>query len=57
MSLDTIFAHDKRKKELCSQHGIRVIYFTNLSGYNYFDKLITSEDELLKEIKNGQGLL
>ena len=52
-SIDEVFEYDKQKRDMCNRHGIRILYFTNLFGYNYFDKLITSEEELLKEIKNG----
>ena len=56
-SIDEVFEYDKQKRDMCNRHGIRILYFTNLSVYNYFDKLITSEEELLKEIKNGKELL
>lgn len=52
-TLDEIYARDIEKKHMCENHNIRLLYFTNLKGYDYFDKLITSEDELLKEIQNG----
>lgn len=56
-SIDEVFEKDKLKKKICEEHNIRVLYFTKLKGYNYFDKLFTSEDELLKEITNGKKLL
>ena len=51
-TLDEIYAHDMKKKQMCQDNNIRLLYFTNLSGYNYFDRLITSEEELMKEIIN-----
>lgn len=42
---------DKIKKELCENHGIKVIYYANYS-YNFPYKVITNKTELLNTINN-----
>ena len=40
---------DFLKYELCAEHNIKIIYFSN-KKYNYFKKVITEENELIKAI-------
>ena len=37
---------DKRKNELCSENGIKILYYSNIDGYD----CITDKNELLKQI-------
>ena len=43
---------DKNKKELCEEHGIKILYFTH-EDYKLFlgELLIKSTNELLRKIK------
>jgi very-short-patch-repair endonuclease len=41
---------DKKKKELCEKHGIKIFYYSNC-GIEYPYKVYEDLDELLKEIK------
>jgi len=43
---------DKTKKELCENHGIKIIYYANYT-YDFPYKVITDETELLKKINDG----
>lgn len=45
---------DKLKKKLCEEHGIRIIYYSNL-GIDYPYHVFTDKEELLKEIINEQS--
>ena len=44
---------DAQKKKLCKEHGIKIIYFTELKKYDSFlgEKLVKDENNLLVEIK------
>lgn len=42
---------DEIKKELCEKHNIKLLYYANYS-YNFPYKVITNENELLKNISN-----
>lgn len=43
---------DKVKRKLCKEHGIKLLYFSNL-GIDYPYEVIEDEDKLIKEIKNA----
>ena len=54
-NIEDIVKRDKRKKQLCNEHGIKVLYYTNLTGeLEYFEPVIRDKEKLLTEIKNGQ---
>ena len=42
---------DKKKRELCEQHGIKIFYYSNL-GIDYPYKVYEDFDEMLKAIKD-----
>jgi len=42
---------DKLKKDLCLEHNIRILYYAK-KEFEFFDKLYTNKDELLKVILN-----
>ena len=48
--LEVLQERDKRKKELCEQHGIRMLYYSNI-GIEYPYEVITNINELLNKIK------
>lgn len=53
-NIEDIVRRDKRKKQLCNEHGIKVLYYTNLTGeLEYFEPVIRDKEKLLTEIKNG----
>lgn len=43
---------DKTKKKQCEDHGIKILYYTELKQYQYFmgEELIKTEDKLLENI-------
>lgn len=43
--------NDNKKYELCQQHGIKIIYFTNFNIQNYNHELITDLENLLNKLK------
>jgi hypothetical protein len=45
-----IIIRDKRKKQLCNEHNVRLLYF---SDKQYEDNIITDENKLLEEIKKN----
>lgn len=45
---------DELKKKLCEEHGIRIIYYSNL-GIDYPYQVFEDKEELLKEIINEQS--
>ncbi len=47
-SLNIIKNRDIKKKKLCEEHGIKLLYFSNKQ---YEDNVITDENKLLEEIK------
>jgi len=47
--LEIIQERDKLKKQLCEEHGIKVLYYSNLD-IEYPYHVFTSKEELLKEI-------
>ena len=54
-NIEDIVRRDKRKKQLCEENGIRVLYYTSLTGdLEYFDPVIRDKTKLLTEIKNGR---
>lgn len=54
-NIEDIVRRDKRKKQLCEENGIRVLYYTSLSGdLEYFDPVIRDKTKLLTEIRNGR---
>ena len=52
--LDIIQKRDRLKKKLCDEHGIRIIYYSNL-GIDYPYQVFEDKEELLKEIINEQS--
>ena len=50
---EVIQERDERKRRLCQENGIRLLYYSNL-GIDYPYKVYEDFDELLKEIK-GEG--
>ena len=46
----SIIIRDKRKKQLCNEHNVRLLYF---SDKQYEDNIITDENKLLEEIKKN----
>ena len=48
--LKLIQDRDKRKKELCKEHGVEVIYFSNL-GIDYPYEVIEDEKKLLEKLE------
>lgn len=42
---------DNRKKELCEEHELKLLYYSNIKNLKYPYKVITSESKMLKEIK------
>ena len=46
--LNYIKDRDKKKKELCEKHGIRIVYFSNEI---YTEDIIIDKNKLLKEIR------
>ena len=54
-NIEDIVRRDKRKKQLCEENGIKVLYYTSLTGnLEYFDPVIRDKTKLLTEIKNGR---
>lgn len=49
--LDYIQSLDKRKLTLCQEHGIQIIYYSNLKTITPHYSIITNTDQLLLEIK------
>lgn len=43
----TILGRDKRKKQLCEEHGVKLLYFADKQ---YEDNVITNEQKLIEEI-------
>ena len=45
---------DKKKKQLCEENGIKLLYYTNIEGFTEFlgEELIKDEEKLLEKIKN-----
>ena len=45
---------DKKKKQLCKENGIKLLYYTNIEGFSEFlgEELIKDEEKLLEKIKN-----
>ena len=52
--LDAIQERDKLKKQLCEEHGIKILYFSNL-GIDYPYEVFEDKEKLLEEI-NGNKL-
>lgn len=55
--LKTIVLRDQNKKKLCEEHGIKVIYFSNMTkvlgeDFKYPYDVIEDIDELIRIIKN-----
>ena len=51
--LKDIMERDSLKKKLCDEHGVRILYYSNLKiRYPYY--VIQSMDELLQTIINGE---
>lgn len=50
---------DSEKLKLCKEHGIKLLYFSNLKEYDTFlgEKIYHSPEELLEEIKNSKVLV
>lgn len=50
---ETIINRDKKKKLLCEENGIKMLYYTNLKCFNEFlgEKLIKDKGDLLNAIK------
>jgi len=46
---DYRMANDEKKLKLCSEHGVKLLYFSNFKEKNIY----TKENDLLKEIYNG----
>lgn len=46
----SLVERDKLKKNLCEEHNVKIIYYSNLD-IQYPYKVITQEAELIKEIK------
>ena len=46
---EKIFERDKTKRELCENHGVRLVYFSNL-GIQYPYQVFENKKELIKEI-------
>ena len=42
---------DKIKYELCKEHNIKILYYTNIKNVNYFEKLIYDINEILLWLK------
>lgn len=51
--LGKIQERDERKRKLCEEHGIKLLYFSNKK---YTDEIITDEKNLLEEIKKRNFL-
>lgn len=51
--LKKIKERDERKRKLCEEHNIKLLYF---SDKQYEDNIITDKNKLLKEIKNKDDL-
>lgn len=51
---DNTITRDIQKKRLCEEHGIRIIYFTELKKYDTFlgEKLIKKDNDLIRTILN-----
>ena len=50
-SVEELYQTDKNKLELSKKAGIKnILYFSTYKVDNYFEKLFTKKDELLKEI-------
>jgi hypothetical protein len=49
-----ILERDTKKYNLCKEHGIKILYFTNYKNIpdNYLDTIYTNESDLLLQIKN-----
>ena len=45
---------DTQKKTLCEEHGIKLLYFTELKKYDTFmgEKLIKTDNDLIRIIQN-----
>lgn len=50
-SLDIIQKRDERKRILCEEHGIKLLYYSNL-GIDYPYEVLENKDELLQKIKS-----
>jgi hypothetical protein len=50
-SLEMIQTRDERKRKLCEEHGLKLLYYSNL-GIDYPYKVFEDKEVLLKEIKN-----
>lgn len=45
------FERDKRKYDLCVKNSVKMLYFSNMTpNFEYFDKVFTDKDELLKSL-------
>lgn len=51
--LNIILERDNRKRKLCEDNGIKLLYYSNL-GIEYPYKVYENKEELLKEIKNAR---
>lgn len=51
--LEIIQERDKLKKQLCEEHGIKLLYYSNL-GIEYPYQVFEDKEELLKEIINEE---
>ena len=51
---ETILKRDKKKKQLCEENGIKLLYYTNIEGFSEFlgEELIKDVEKLLEKIKN-----
>lgn len=51
---DDTVARDTQKKRLCEEHGIKIVYFTELKKYDTFmgEKLIKTDNDLIRAILN-----
>lgn len=50
---------DKKKKEKCDKHDVKILYFSDINKYNVFlgEEIIKNSEKLVNIIKNGKGLL
>ena len=53
---EKIFERDKKKFDLCCNHNIKLLYYTNINSnkipQNYYSKIYTNKEDLLNEIVN-----
>ena len=49
--LQQIIKRDKQKLQLCNEHNIKILYYTNKIREKYFGKIYTDKNKLFKNIK------